>query len=187
MRVLWIGVLVVFAVAGSGGVAEAQEARPNPLADLMEYLTRDGGRWESANPKHVEGDGSAPRFGYAFETKLGGWVVHNRILGLFEDREAVYWETIYSWHPARKVGLVHQVGWGGAMATGEERRVDETSTETLLTFTMANGESWDFREITEVHGPDEFESISYRKRDGEWEEQNRLRWKRVRPAGTKGK
>jgi len=151
-----------------------------PVSEVMDYLARDGGTWIAENPTHKKDDGSPPHYGYAFEWGLDRWIVRNRILGVYPERQVTYWESFSAWDPIEKRVTLYQVGRGGAHAIGHTVRHDDVRSETFLSFVMADGETFEFHEVETIRGPDEFESVSYRKVGGTWVERQRLVWKRTK-------
>jgi hypothetical protein len=149
----------------------------------LDYYVRDGGEWTSPNADYKAGSGQPHSYGYQWEWSLDKQIARLRIFGAFDgDKRATFWETIVAWHPTEQRALMRQIGASGAFADGWVAWPSEQSVEIRLTFVMPDGEIWAFREIDTIIGPDEFRTVSYRFKGGQWVEQQASSWKRVKKS-----
>jgi hypothetical protein len=163
-------------IAAQTGLPRAES---RTFTERMEYYIRDGGEWTSKNDDYTPDNQQAHTFRYRWEWSLGKRLAHLRIDGLFDgDRQATFWETTVAWHPTDGQALIRQVGASGAYAEGTVHFPDEKTTEIRMTFYMPDGEIWAFREVDTVVGPDEFRTVSYRLREGQWMQQRGSTWTR---------
>jgi hypothetical protein len=148
----------------------------------MDYYVRDGGEWVSKNDHYKAGSEQAHSYRYRWEWSLGKRIARLHIDGLFDgDKRDSFWESIVVWHPTDGRAVMWQVGAAGAYAEGTVQFTDDKTTEIRLTFYMPDGDIWAFREIDTVVGPDEFRTVSYRFKGGQWTQQGAATWTRLKP------
>jgi hypothetical protein len=182
--------VTVWAIAVAGLVAVAAplpQTAPTldrtPLVEWFGPLAEQGGRWIADNPAYTPGAKAPKAFAYAYAWLLDGWILENRIIGVFEKGEIIYWHTRFTWDPVRKAVRIHQAGWDGAFATGEMRRVADGRFEADLRLVGPDGAVTEYRDTTAFVDPNHFVDTSAEPRDGKWVEQLRLEFRR-RAAGT---
>ena len=146
----------------------------------MGFYTRDGGVWSSPNRDHDVTKNPIRTFGYRFVWLVPRVAVRLTIFGRADaGAEHPFWETTTGWDPVSQRAVMRQFGTNGASAEGTFRVVDSTHNQIDLTFMMPDGEVWRFKEEDTIVGPNEFQSVSYRFRDGKWVEEGRSIWNRL--------
>lgn len=170
---------------GEGTTASPVQPAPTPrqtrFVDRLDFYTRDGGTWSSPNRDYDASKNPIRTFGYRFVWLVPRVAVRLTIFGRADDgQEHPFWETQTGWDPVGERALMRQFGTNGAWAEGTFEGVDATHNQINLTFTMPDGEIWRFKEDDTITGPDQFETVSYRFRDGKWVEQSRSVWRRVK-------
>lgn len=181
------------AVAAAEGAAEtaAPEAPPDPaagrarLAEVHDYLSRDGGRWRAKNPTHAPGTSTPAEFGYEFDWVLDGAAVATRIFALYEDgRHETLWRALTSWHAGDRQVAIYSLSREGDLSRGTYEVIDATHHRIHLTVTGADGESFLIRDDLEILGPDHFRATTSMRREGEWVALEGHEWRRVGSGGS---
>lgn len=173
--------LVLLCAATTVGVGQATQdstAEWRGFLERKEYMLRDGGRWTAQNPKHdPKQEGSPVAFGYVFTEGYGPSSVRLRITGAVGDKNYLYWEGAYFWHPVENRVRYYSLGTGGAVAAGAS-----IDAEGALVFDIIfpDGRLEVHRDTERRVGPDEFVSTSYKLAEGVWTLNQSLTWRRVR-------
>lgn len=173
---------VAEAMASAGeDPAAAGRAR---LAEVHDYLSRDGGRWRARNAEHVPGASTPVEFGYEFDWVLDRTAVSTRIFGVLEDgSEETYWRALTTWHPGDKQVVVYSLSRDGDVSRGPYEVVDEQLHRLHLTVTTPTGEAFQIRDDMKILGPDRFEATTSMRRDGEWVVLEKQDWRRIESGG----
>lgn len=179
-------------LADAKAAAEAAaEDAPDPaangrarLAEVHDYLSRDGGRWRAKNPPHAPGRPTPAEFGYEFDWVLDGAAVATRIFAVYEDgRDETFWQALTSWHPGERQVAIYSLSREGDVARGTYEVIDAGHHRIHLTVTGADGEIVQIRDDLEIHGPDDFRATTSMRREGEWVVLEVHEWRRVRSGG----
>ncbi|WP_417469542.1 hypothetical protein [Maricaulis sp.] len=117
----WFAAAMLLAATPDAAPASAPGA---PIADWylahVDYLTRDGGRWEASNAEYRSDDEPFETYVVIFTPSFGGTGMDGRLFGISGDQESVdFWHFRGYWDPARAVGRLEQFGWGGAIGLGD--------------------------------------------------------------------
>jgi hypothetical protein len=141
------------------------------------YLLREGGRWAAPNPGYDSTQAGSPsHFGYQFTEGFAPAVLRLRITGRVGEKNYLYWEGFYFFHPARNHILYVSQGTGGAIATGET--VDLTGA-LVFDLVQPDGRVETHRDEEERIGPNEFVSRSFTFAAGVWKPNQELHWRRA--------
>lgn len=155
------------------------------LAEVHDFLSRDGGRWRAKNPPHAPGAPTPAEFGYEFDWVLDGAAVATRIFALYEDgRDETLWQALTSWHAGDRQVAIYSLSREGDVARGTYEVIDDTHHRIHLTVTGADGESLLIRDDLEILGPDHFRSTTSMRREGEWAVLEVHEWRRVGSGGN---
>ncbi len=165
----------------------AAEAAPDPavagrarLAEVHDYLSRDGGRWRAKNPPHAPGAPTPAEFGYEFDWVLEGAAVATRIFAVYEDgRDETLWQALTSWHPGERQVAIHSLSREGDVARGNYEVIDATHHRIHLTVTAPDGDTLLIRDDLDILGPDHFRATTSMRREGEWAVLEVHEWRRV--------
>lgn len=162
----------------SGDPAAAGRAR---LAEVHDFLSRDGGRWRAKNRAHAPGAPTPAHFGYEFDWVLDGAAVAARIFGILGDgTEETVWRALTSWHPGERAVVIYSLSRDGDVSRGTYEVIDAEHHRIHLTVTAPSGESFEIRDDMEILGPDRFEATTSIQRDGEWVVLEGHDWHRVK-------
>lgn len=89
-------------------------------SEHVEYMTRDGGRWEASNAEHRSDDEPFETYVVIFSPVFGGTGMSGRLFGINDGEDSVdFWQFRGYWDPANAIGRLEQFGWGGAVGRGD--------------------------------------------------------------------
>lgn len=166
--------------AAAEAAAEASVDGRARLAEVHDYLSRDGGRWRAKNPTHPPGAPTPAEFGYEFDWVLDGAAVATRIFAVYEDgRDETLWQALTSWHPGERQVAIYSLSREGDVSRGTYEVVDAAHHRIHLTVTGADGEIVLIRDDLEILGPDHFRATTGMRREGEWVVLEVHEWRRV--------
>lgn len=155
------------------------------LAEVHDYLSRDGGRWRAKNAAHGPGAATPAQFGYEFDWVLDRSAVAARIFAVQEDgSEQTLWRALTTYHPGEREVVVYSVSRDGDVSRGTYEVIDESHHRLHLTVTSPGGESFQIRDDMEILTPDRFLSSTSLLRDGEWVKLEGQDWRRVRNGAS---
>lgn len=176
--------VVMLAVATGLGFSRPADATTVHTPEHQKYLDRvawlleDGGRWSAENPSYdAQREGSIRSFGYAYSEGYAPGVIRLKITGRAGDKNYLFWDGFYYWHPVRNNMEYVSQGTGGAIARGASVDPEFTLVFEVIT---PDGKVELHRDEERRNGDDEFTSIGLRYGEEGWKEQQRLTWRRVK-------
>ncbi len=121
----WLAAALFLAFAADPADAPAGRvaAEGAPIADWyrehVDYMTRDGGRWEASNAEHRSDDEPFETYVVIFAPAFGGTGLSGRLFGINSGADSVdFWHFRGYWDPSSAVGRLEQFGWGGTVGRG---------------------------------------------------------------------
>lgn len=121
---IWIAAALFMALTPDPAVAPATATPGAPIAgwysEHVEYMTRDGGRWEASNAAFRSNDEPFETYVVIFTPNFGGTGMSGRLFGISAGVDSAdFWQFRGYWDPSHAVGRLEQFGWGGAVARGD--------------------------------------------------------------------
>lgn len=155
---------------------QAQENK-TAYTEKIAYLLKDRGKWKAKNPNFdLDNEWSPSAFGYQFEKGYAEDILKLKITGFIGNKEYVYWEGVYYWHPLKNRAIYFSQGTGGQVASGETINI---GLDMVFEVINPDGSVTMHKDTDEVINENEFKSKSFKLEGGKWVDNQQHIWKRV--------
>lgn len=116
---------------------------PDWWASHVDFVSRDGGTWRTANQAADDNPETPDAFGMEWQAHDGGMRLTGRLYGLRGGEEiAQYWTYVEFWHPGENRVVIEQWHPAGLYGTGETTSLGGNRFQVEQTFWLPDGRSW---------------------------------------------
>lgn len=176
--------LVVASISTLDRLALAEDPEPmdqRAFGRMVEYLTRDGGRWKAPNTNHQAGNPRSPdAYGLWFESTSQGHLLELTVVLHFGDEARPTMKSYWFWHPGRQETIYQEIQRSGTLREGTCHFEDDKTFVTLTEVFRTTGSVAENRGVNVMTEANRHDTTAYAKGpDGAWVEQASLSWIRT--------
>ena len=136
---------------------------------FLDDLAKNIGTWIGDNRKNMSEQDKHTAYGFEYVWGIGKTSIVGTMYGIIDGKKTQdFWTFRHYWDNIEGKAVVVQYGLWGQIGFGYMKPIDNEQMETLQTFSLPDGRTWEVKHIIEMHN-DYFISTQFDKdKDNNW-------------------
>jgi hypothetical protein len=146
---------------------------------FMNDLNMNVGVWQAENSQYMSDGEPFSHYVMEWTWGIGKTSIIGRLYGIKNGEPTTdFWQFRQYWDNENQKAILQQFGFNGVTGYGTISASGKNTTETIQTFSLPDGRTWEERHLSEMDMDHHITTSFDKNEEGDWQEKRTYRWER---------